>query len=103
MKLAMRYALAAASAVAVAASLLAPRPAAAQISPNMGPYLGPIPPVYRYVDPPGPGGYMRAPRHTHRHDAQDAAAKPPESGEHDAAKASENDAGDQVQSRTSTK
>ena len=99
MKSAMRFARPVAS-VAAIASLLSPLPAAAQMSPNMGPYLGPIPPVYRYVDPPGPRGYMRAPRHTHRHDAEDDAAKAPQDGDKSdvpkAPNAAESDNGDRM-------
>jgi hypothetical protein len=82
--------------VVALACLLAPHPAAAQMSPDMGPYFGPIPPVYRYVDPPGPRGYMRAPRHTHRHE-QDATKTPPYNGDkRDIPKAPESDNGDRM-------
>lgn len=92
----MRILLTVASGAAVIAAL-APAPVAAQLQSQM---FGPIPPVYRYVDPPH-RAYRHGPathRHAHRSEPQDAAPAPENGGQDaakDAAKASKNGNGDQ--------
>jgi hypothetical protein len=91
----MRILLTVASGAALAL-LLTPCAAVAQISPC----IGPIPPVYRYVDPPY-RAYRHGPathRHAHRSEPLDAAPAP-ENGGQDAAKASKNGSGDQNTSK----